>query len=126
MQPTLDQLSTELQHFENWYLLGLHLCISMDTLDSIETTHDTQVMQCNEMIKYWISNCYNPTCEALHKALRKIGESVLAAEIAGKYNIQPIVTREEKSPAHSSDTKQGNYDFLPSSTTEALVHSSMQ
>ena len=126
--PTLGQLSTELRHFENWYLLGLQLNISKDTLDSIEKTHDTQVMQCVEMIQYWISNCKNPTWEALHRALMNIGESVLAAEIAGKYNIQPIITREEKSPAQSYDTKQGNYDFLSSSTTEeklpALMHSS--
>ena len=93
-------------------------------MDSIEKTHDTQVMQCIEMIQYWISNCKNPTWEALHGALRNIGESVLATEIAGKYNIWPIITREEKSPARSS----GYFDFLPSSTTEeklpALMHSS--
>ena len=116
--PTLGQLSTELRYFENWYLLGLQLKINKDTLDSIEKTNGTQVRQCIEMIHHWISNCKNPTWEAVLDALRNIGESVLAAKIARKYNIQPIITREEKSPAESSGTSQGNYDFLPSSTTE--------
>ena len=102
--PTLGQLSTELRHFENWYLLGIQLAVSKDTLDSIEKTHDTQVRRCFEMIHHWISNCYNPTWKAVHDALRKIGESVLAAEIAGKYNVRPIITREEKSPAQSESS----------------------
>ena len=97
--PTLSQLSTELKGFEKWYLLGLLLNISKDTLDSIEKTHYTRVRQCIEMLQHWISNSKNPTWEAIHEALRNIGESVIAAEIAAKYNIRPSITREEKLPA---------------------------
>ena len=109
--PTLGQLSTELRHFENWYLLGIQLAVSKDTLDSIEKTHDTQVRRCFEMIHQWISNCYNPTWKAVHDALRKIGESVLAAEIAGKYStISGLLSPEKKSHQLSlSQAPQLNY-----------------
>ena len=86
--PTLTQLSTELRDFENWYLLGLQLNISKDTLDSIEKSHDTNVRQCIEMVQYWINNSEDPSWGAIREALRNIGESVLAAKIAEKYHIQ--------------------------------------
>ena len=94
--PNVTQLSTELRNIENWYLLGLQLNIGKDILDSIEKTHDTRVRRCIEMVQHWISNSKNPTWEAVHEALRNIGESVIAAKIAGKFNIQASITREEK------------------------------
>ena len=87
--PTLNQLSVALRGLENWYLLGLQLNISTDILDSIEKIHDRRARQCIEMVRHWINNSKNPTWEAIHEALKNIGESVLAEEIASKYNIQP-------------------------------------
>ena len=94
--PTLSQLSAELRDFKKWYLLGLQLNLGTDTLDSIEKAHDGSDRQCIKMVQHWISSSNNPTWEDVHEALRNIGESVIAAEIASKYNIQPSVTREEK------------------------------
>ena len=97
--PTLSQLSAELRDFENWYLLGLQLNISKNTLDSIEKLPNTKVRQCIEMIQHWINKCQNPQWGTVHEALRNIGESVLAAEIAEKYHVQSSRTSDEKSLA---------------------------
>ena len=97
--PTLGQLSAELRGFENWYLLGLLLNVSKDALDSIKKSHDTNIERCIEMVQCWITNCKNPTWEAVHEALRNIGENVIAGEIAGKYDVCPSIVRDEKSPA---------------------------
>ena len=97
--PTLGQLSAELRDFENWYLLGLLLNVSKDALDSIERSHDTNIKSCIEMLQCWITNSKNPTWEAIHESLRNIGESVIAAEIARKYDIRPSSARDEMSPA---------------------------
>ena len=94
--PNVTQLSTELRNVENWYLLGLQLNIGKDILDSIEKTHDTRVRRCIEMVQHWVSNSKILTWEAVHEALRNIGESVIAAKIAGTFNIQASITREEK------------------------------
>jgi len=94
--PTLGQLSAELKDFENWYLLGLQLNISKDTLDSIEKSHKTKVRQCVEMVQHWISNSENPKWETVHEALRNIGESVLAAKIADNYDVRPSCSNEVK------------------------------
>ena len=101
--PTLRQLSAELRDFKKWYLLGLQLNLSTDTLDSIEKTHHDGDRQCIKMVQHWISSSKNPTWQDVHEALRNIGESVIAAEIARKYNIQPSITREEKWTAQSSE-----------------------
>ena len=101
--PTLGQLSAELRDFENWYLLGLLLNVSKDALDSIEKSHDTNIKRCVEMLQCWIANSKNPTWEAVHEALRNIGESALAVEIARKHDIRPCSAREEKSPAPTSE-----------------------
>ena len=100
--PTLSQLSTELRDFENWYLLGLQLSISKDTLDSIERTYNTRVRCCIEMVQHWINNSKNPSWYAIHEALRNIGESVIGAKIAGKYTIWPSFTGGKMSPAPCS------------------------
>ena len=84
--PTLSQLSAELRDNKKWYLLGLQLNLSTDTLNSTEKIHDDGDRQCSK----------NPTWGDVHEALRNIGESVIAAEISSKYNIQPSITREEK------------------------------
>ena len=101
--PTLGQLSAALRDIKNWYLLGLQLKLSIDTLEFIEKTHDGSDRQCIEMVQHWISSSKNPTWGDVHKALRNIGESVIAAEIASKYNIRPSITREEKLPAQTSE-----------------------
>ena len=101
--PTLSQLSTELRDFKKWYLLGLKLNISKDTLSFIAKMHDTADRQCFEMLQHWISNSEKPTLEAIHEALKNIGESVIAEEIARKYNIRPTVFREENLPPPSSE-----------------------
>ena len=101
--PTLGQLSAELRDFENWYLLGLLLDVNKDALDSIKKSHDTNIERCIKMLQCWITNCKNPTWETIHEALRNIGESVIAAEIARKYDIRPSSARDEKSPALSSE-----------------------
>ena len=92
--PTLGQLSTELKDVENWYLLGLQLNVSKDTLDSIEKLHETKMRQCIEMIQHWRNNFKNPTWETVHEALRNIGESALAAKIADKYDVRPSCSGE--------------------------------
>ena len=94
--PTLGQLSAELKDFENWYLLGLHLNISKDTLDSIEKLHETNVRRCIKMIQHWLSSSNNPKWETVHEALRNICESVMAAKIAKKYHIHPCSISKEK------------------------------
>ena len=96
--PTLNQLSAELRDFENWYLLGLQLNVGKDALDSIERTYNTRVRCCIEMVQYWINNSKNPSWDVIHEALRNIGESVIAAQIAGKYTIWPSFTRGKNSP----------------------------
>ena len=112
--PTLSQLSTELRDFENWYLLGLLLNISKDILDSIKRTHNTSVRCCIAMFQHWINNSKNPSWNAIHEALRNIGESVIAAEIASKYNIQPSTTSLEHPSGRGEETSES------SSTTEVL------
>ena len=120
--PTLGQLSAELRDFKNWYLLGLQLDISKDTLDFIEKTHDTRVRQCIEMVQYWIKNSKSPTWEAVHKALRNIGESVLAEEIACKYDIQPKITRHPvQSQEHSHISSEESSLALKSSNTTRVL-----
>ena len=99
--PTPSELCTELRNFKKWYLLGLKLDISKDTLDFIEKMHTDR--QCFEMFQHWIHSSNKPTLEALHEALRNIGESVIAEEIASKYNIQPSISREENLPAQRSE-----------------------
>ena len=101
--PTPNELCTELRNFKKWYLLGLKLDISKNTLDLIEKMHDTADRQCLEMFQYWISDSKNPTLEALHEALKNISESVIAEEMAGKYNIRPSISREENLPAQISE-----------------------
>ena len=123
--PTLSQLSAELRDFKNWYLLGLQLNLSTEILDSIEKTHDCVVRQCIKMIQHWISNSKNPTWEAVNEALRNIGESVLAAEIANKYNIRPSITRLEKLPTpcleHSNISSETKSLMLKSSSTTKVL-----
>ena len=68
--PTPNELCTELRDFKKWYLLGLKLDISKDTLDFIEKMHDNADRQCLEMFQHWISRSKNPTLEALHEALK--------------------------------------------------------
>ena len=120
--PTLRQLSAELRDIKNWYLLGLQLNFSTDTLDYIKKTHDGSDRQCIEMIEHWISSSKNPTWGDVHEALRNIGESVIAAEIASKYNIQPGITREEKLLTSHTDHSSGSSEekSQSSSTAKAL------
>ena len=120
--PTLSQLSAELRDFKNWYLLGLQLNLSTDTLDSIEKAHDGVDRQCIKMVQHWISSSNSPTWGDVHKALRNIGESVIAAEIASKYNIPPSITREEKLPAQTSEHSSSKSDGMSgsSNTIKAL------
>ena len=120
--PTPSHLCTELRDFKKWYLLGLKLNISKDTLGFIEKAHDTADRQCFEMLQHWISNSEKPTLQAIHEALKSIGESVIAEEIAGKYNIRPTISREEKLPPPSSDHLSSRSEQMSesSSTTKAL------
>ena len=120
--PTLSQLSAELRDFKKWYLLGLQLNISTDSLDFIEKTHDSSDMQCIKMVQHWISNSKNPTWGNVHEALRNIGESVIAAEIASKYNIQPSITSKEKLPAQTSEHSSSRSEEMSwsSSTNKVL------
>ena len=111
--PTLSQLSAELKDFGNWYLLGLQLNISKDTLDSIEKLHETKMRQCIEMIEPWVSNLENPKWETVHEALRIIGESVLAARIADKYDVRPSCRGEEKSLAPKSEQSGEEMSLAP-------------
>ena len=129
--PTLGQLSAELRDFENWYLLGLLLDVSKDALDSIEKSHDTNIKRCIEMLQCWITNCKNPTWEAVQEALRNIGESVIAAEIARKYNIRPSSARDEKSSTPSSEHlssrgKERSLEHKTSSTLKSRLFSREQ
>ena len=94
--PNVSKLSTELRDVENWYLLGLQLNIGKDILDSIEKTHDTRVRRCIEMVQHWISNSKNPTWEAVHEALRNIGESVIAEKKLQGSSISRLVSPEKK------------------------------
>ena len=64
-------------------------------------------------VQYWISNSKNPSWDAIHEALRNIGESVIAAEIAAKYNIQPSTTSLEHPSGRGEETSDS------SSTTKA-------
>ena len=120
--PTPSQLCTELRDFKKWYLLGLKLNISKDTLGFIKKMHDTADRQCFEMLQHWISNSEKPTLEAIHKALKNVGESVIAEEIAGKYNIRPTISREENLPPPCSEhpSSRGEQMSESSSTTKAL------
>ena len=120
--PTLSQLSAELRDFKKWYLFGLQLNLSTDTLDSIEKTHDGGDRQCIKMVQHWISSSNSPTWGDVHKALRNIGESVIAAEIASKYDIQPSITREERLPAQTSEHSSSKSEGMSgsSNTIKAL------
>ena len=123
--PTLGQLSAELGNFEYWYLLGLQLNISKDTLDSIVKSHDSTVQKCVEMIQHWISNSKSPSWGAVHEGLRDISESALAATIAEKYDILPCSSSEatsgsnkEKSPAPMSSVISEHYSVVQSGTSD--------
>ena len=120
--PTLSQLSAELRDFKKWYLLGLQLNLSTDTLDSIEKTHDSGDRQCIKMVQHWINSSKNPTWGDVHEALRNIGESVIAAEIASKYDIQPSITREERLPPQTSEHSSSKSEGMSgsSNTIKAL------
>ena len=61
--------------------------------------YDGSDRQCIRVVQHGISSSNNPTWGDVHETLRNIGESVIAAEIAGKFDIQP---REEKLPAQTS------------------------
>jgi len=111
----LSQLSAELKDFKHWYLLGLQLNVSKETLDFIELSHDTKVRRCVEMIQHWMNNSKTPMWGTVHEALRNIGESVLAAKIAHKYDIQPSNSNEDDPKSVQST----------SSTSEALLPMSM-
>ena len=115
--PTLSQLSDALRDLKNWYLLGLQLKLSTDTLDSIEKTRDGSDRQCIKMVQHWISSSKNPTWQDVHEALRNIGESVIAAEIASKYNIQPGITSEEKLPARTSEHSSSRSEEMSGSSS---------
>ena len=119
--PTVNQLSAELRDFENWYLFGLQLDISKDALDSIERTYNTRVRCCIEMVQHWINNSKTPSWNAIHEALRNIGESVIAEKIAVKYNIQPSIIREEKLPAPSSEHSNRSEKTTESSSTTKVL-----
>ena len=114
--PTPNELCTELRDFKKWYLLGLKLDISKDTLDFIEKMHDTADRQCLEMFQHWIKS-KNPSLEALHEALRNIGESVIAEEMAGNYNIRPSISREENLPAQSSERPSNRGENMSESSS---------
>ena len=118
--PTLSQLSAELRDFKKWYLLGLQLNLSTDTLDSIEKTHGSSDRQCIKMVQHWISNSKTPTWGNVHEALRNIGESVIAAEIASKYNIQPSITSKEMLPTQTSEHSSSRSEEMSSSITKVL------
>ena len=121
--PTLSQLSNELKNLKKWHLLGLQLKISKDSLDFIEKTPNTTDKQCLEtVIQDWITNSKNPTWEAVHEALRNIDESVIAAEIADKYDIRPGVFKDEKLPAQASEHSRTRDKQISesSSTTKTL------
>ena len=120
--PTPSQLCTELRDFKKWHLLGLKLKISKDTLGFIEKMHDSPDRQCFVMLQHWISNSEKPTLEAIHQALKNIGESVIAEEIARKYDIRPTMSREENLPPPSSERlrSRGEQMSESSSTTKAL------
>ena len=115
--PTPIELCAELKDFKKWYLLGLKLDISKDTLDFIEKMHDTADRQCLEMFQHWICKSKNPSLEALHEALRNIGESVIAEEMAGKYNIRPSISREENLPAQSSERPSNRGENMSESSS---------
>ena len=119
---TPSQLCIELRDFKKWYLLGLKLNISKDTLDFIEKMHDTTDKQCFEMLKHWISNSEKPTLEAIHEALKNISESAIAEEIARKYNIRHTIFREENLPPPSSEHLSSRSEQVSesSSITRAL------
>ena len=120
--PTPSQLSTVLRDFKKWYLLGLKLNISKDTLGFIAKMHDTADRQCFEMLQHWISNPEKATLEAIHEALKNIGESAIAEAIALKYNIRPTIFREENLPSPSSEHLSSKSEQVSesSSTTKAL------
>jgi len=114
--PTLRQISAELRDFKEWYLLGLQLNLSKDTLDAIEETHDGSERQCIIMVQHWISSSKNPTWGDIHEALRNIGESIIAAKIASRYNIQPSITKEERLPAQTSDYSSSKSEGMSGSS----------
>ena len=114
---TPNELCTELRDFKKWYILGLKLDISKDTLDFIEKMHDTADRQCLEMFQHWICKSKNPSLEGLHEALRNIGENVIAEEMAVKYNIQPSISREENLPAQSSERPSNRGENMSESSS---------
>ena len=115
--PTPIELCAELKDFKKWYLLGLKLDISKDTLDYIEKMHDTADRQCLEMFQHWIGKSKNPSLEALHEAFKNIGESVIAEELAGKYNIQPSISSKENLPAQSSERPSNRGENMSESSS---------
>jgi len=117
--PTLSQLSAELKDFKHWYLLGLWLNVSKDTLDSIEQSHGTKFRRCIEMIQHWMNNSRNPTWGTVHEALRNIGESVLAAKIADKYDIQPSSSSSEEDSMSEQSTRSARKVMSPMSISSA-------
>ena len=70
------------------------------------------------MMQHWIDNSENPTWGIVHEALRNIGESVLAARLADKYNTQCSSSNEDN-PLSEQSTSSASEEMSPMSITSA-------
>ena len=70
-----------------WYMLGLHLCLSDSVVDTIERDYHTTPERKKRMVQRWMSApqlC--PSWCSLVKALREVGLNTAAGEIAKKHS----------------------------------------
>ena len=69
-------------NFPLWYVLGVHLEINDRDLDTIEAKERDVRKQCILMVQTWLRKTENPAWGVLCKALRKMGEHALAAQVS--------------------------------------------
>ena len=87
---TLNDLGLLLEElmdvYQKWYLLGLKLGVSVQTLDRIRTQFPDSRDQLLEMLKTWLTNSDNTRWETLIDALRSrgVGENGLSQNLLMK------------------------------------------
>ena len=80
----LDDLVQELKEVNSWIPFGLMLGIKMPTLEAIQIENDTIADRRLHMLSHW-NKQVTPTWSAVIQALRTIGMSRLASELAEKH-----------------------------------------
>ena len=80
-------LVVAVSNVNDWYDLGLHLCLEVAKLKEIEVKYHVYgaVRMKTEMFDLWLKSCPNASWHKLVSALNAIGEKRVAAEVESNY-----------------------------------------